>query len=239
MKFGYLKTAIEKKLVNSFVNETLTNDLKTFKQLVLKSAPTKKLFFIYDTINENLGMDKVSASLLVDEIIKESKGITIPEKHFLKLAKWVNNDLKVSEYHNIDQILNTNLQKIEETVESKKLVIENLTKTKKIVKEGISKLPLSSVSKIMNSTANQYLNKLDESTKKEVLSIFKQDEKVLTENFKTEKKEVLKKLDEMINSSSEDELKTRLNETKERIKSTQFNFNEFVKIKELNKQLVL
>ena len=91
----------------------------------------------------------------------------------------------------------------------------------------------------MNSTANQYLNKLDESTKKEVLSIFKQDEKVLTENFKTEKKEVLKKLDEMINSSSEDELKTRLNETKERIKSTQFNFNEFVKIKELNKQLVL
>jgi hypothetical protein len=239
MKFGYLKTAIEKKLVNSFVNETLTNDLKTFKQLVLKSTPTKKLFFIYDKLNENLGIDKESASLLVDEIIKESKGITIPEKHFLKLAKWVNNDLKVSEYHNIDQILNTNLQKIEETVESKKLVIENLTKTKKIVKEGISKLPLSSVSKIMNSTANQYLNKLDESTKKEVLSIFKQDEKVLTENFKTEKKEVLKKLDEMINSSSEDELKTRLNETKERIKSTQFNFNEFVKIKELNKQLVL
>jgi 5'-deoxynucleotidase YfbR-like HD superfamily hydrolase len=239
MKFGYLKTAIEKKLVNSFVNETLTNDLKTFKQLVLKSTPTKKLFFIYDKLNENLGMDKESASLLVDEIIKESKGITIPEKHFLKLSKWVNNDLKVSEYHNIDQILNTNLQKIEETVESKKLVIENLTKTKKIVKEGISKLPLSSVSKIMNSTANQYLNKLDESTKKEVLSIFKQDEKVLTENFKTEKKEVLKKLDEMINSSSEDELKTRLNETKERIKSTQFNFNEFVKIKELNKQLVL
>ena len=91
----------------------------------------------------------------------------------------------------------------------------------------------------MNSTANQYLNKLDESTKKEVLSIFKQDETVLIENFKTEKKEVLKKLDEMINSSSEDELKTRLNETKERIKSTQFNFNEFVKIKELNKQLVL
>ena len=51
----------------------------------------------------------------------------------------------------------------------------------------------------MNSTANQYLNKLDESTKKEVLSIFKQDETVLIENFKTEKKEVLKKLDEMIN----------------------------------------
>jgi|688.fasta_scaffold260631_4 hypothetical protein len=239
MKFGYLKTAIERKLVNSFVTESLTNDLKTFKQLVLKSTPTKKLFFIYDKLNENLGIDKESASLLVDEIIKESKGITIPEKHFLKLAKWVNNDLKVSEYHNIDQILNTNLQNIEETVESKKLVIENLTKTKKVIKEGISKLPLSSVSKIMNSTANQYLNKLDESTKKEVLSIFKQDETVLIENFKTEKKEVLTKLDEMINSSSEDELKTKLNETKERIKSTQFNFNEFVKLKELNKQLVL
>ena len=40
-------------------------------------------------------------------------------------------------------------------------------------------------------------------------------------------------------SSSEEELKTKLNETKERISSTQFNFNEFVKIKELNKQLVL
>ena len=75
MKFGYLKTAIERKLVNSFVNESLTNDLKTFKQLVLKSTPTKKLFFIYDKLNENLGMDKESASLLVDEIIKESKGI--------------------------------------------------------------------------------------------------------------------------------------------------------------------
>jgi hypothetical protein len=36
MKFGLYKTAIEKKLVNSFVSENLTKDMKQFKRLQQK-----------------------------------------------------------------------------------------------------------------------------------------------------------------------------------------------------------
>jgi len=238
MKFGLYKTAIEKKLVNSFVSENLTKDMKQFKDLVLNSEETKTLFFIYDKLNENLGLDKDSANILVDEVIKETKDIIIPNNHLEKLNKWLNNELSESEYSHIDKILNTNINKIEDRIESRKIVVENLMKEKQ-TKKTTPKLPISSLKKIANSVASKYLSNLDESTQKEVISLLKENEDVLKIKFNEEKEQVISKLNSLIESETEEETKKKINETKEKVTSTIFSVNELIKIKELNSHLVL
>lgn len=238
MKFGLYKTAIEKKLVNSFVSENLTKDMKQFKDLVLNSEETKTLFFIYDKLNENLGLDKDSANILVDEVIKETKDIIIPNNHLEKLNKWLKNELSESEYSHIDKILNTNINKIEDRIESRKIVVENLMKEKQ-TKKTAPKLPISSLKKIANSVASKYLSNLDESTQKEVISLLKENEDVLKIKFNEEKEQVISKLNSLIESETEEETKKKINETKEKVTSTIFSVNELIKIKELNSHLVL
>jgi hypothetical protein len=238
MKFGLYKTAIEKKLVNSFVSENLTKDMKQFKDLVLNSEETKTLFFIYDKLNENLGLDKDSANILVDEVIKETKDIIIPNNHLEKLNKWLKNELSESEYSHIDKILNTNINKIEDRIESRKIVVENLMKEKQ-TKKTTPKLPISSLKKIANSVASKYLSNLDESTQKEVISLLKENEDVLKIKFNEEKEQVISKLNSLIESETEEETKKKINETKEKVTSTIFSVNELIKIKELNSHLVL
>jgi hypothetical protein len=238
MKFGLYKTAIEKKLVNSFVSENLTKDMKQFKDLVLNSEETKTLFFIYDKLNENLGLDKDSANILVDEVIKETKDIIIPNNHLEKLNKWLKNELSESEYSHIDKILNTNINKIEDRIESRKIVVENLMKEKQ-TKKTTPKLPISSLKKIANSVASKYLSNLDESTQKEVISLLKENEDVLEIKFNEEKEQVISKLNSLIESETEEETKKKINETKEKVTSTIFSVNELIKIKELNSHLVL
>ena len=238
MKFGLYKTAIEKKLVNSFVNENLTKDMKKFKDLVLKSEETKTLFFIYDKLNENLGLDKESANVLVDEVIKETKDIIIPDNHIEKLNVWLKDELTESNYSHIDQILNGSIKKIEDRVESRKIVVENLMKEKQVKKET-PKLPISSLKKIANSVASKYLSNLDESTKKEVISLLKENEEVLVTKFNEEKEQVISKLNSLIESETEEDTKKKINETKDKVSSTNFSVNELIKIKELNSQLVL
>ena len=238
MKFGLYKTAIEKKLVNSFVSENLTKDMKRFKDLVLNSEETKTLFFIYDKLNENLGLDKDSANILVDEVIKETKDIIIPNNHLEKLNKWLKNELSESEYSHIDKILNTNINKIEDRIESRKIVVENLMKEKQ-TKKTTPKLPISSLKKIANSVASKYLSNLDESTQKEVISLLKENEDVLEIKFNEEKEQVISKLNSLIESETEEETKKKINETKEKVTSTIFSVNELIKIKELNSHLVL
>jgi len=238
MKFGYYKTAIEKKLVNSFVNENLTNDMKKFKKLVLGSSPTKTLFFIYDKLNENLGLDKETANMLIDEVIKETKDITIPDSHLQKLNEWLKEELNESNYSNIDKILNTGFKNIEEKIESKKILIETLMKKKELVKET-NKLPISSLKKVANSVAKNYLQNLDEDTRKEVISLINENGEVLNNKFDDYKTEVISKLNSLIESETDNDTKNKINETKEKIASTNFSIDEFIKIKELNSQLVI
>ena len=238
MKFGIYKTAIEKKLVNSFVNENLTNDMKKFKKLVLGSAPTKTMFFIYDKLNENLGLDKESANMLIEEVIRETKDIVIPESHLQKLNSWLKKELGESNYSYIDQVLNSGLKNIEEKIESKKTLIENLMKNKETIKES-AKLPLSSLTKVANSVANKYLSNLDESTRKEVVSLINEDSQILNNKFEEYKNEVINKLNTLIESETEQDTKIKIYETKEKIVSSKFSVDEFLKIKELNSQIVL
>ena len=46
MKFGSIKSKIEKILTESYLNETLKDQMFVFDQLVLKNRNVKKLYFL-------------------------------------------------------------------------------------------------------------------------------------------------------------------------------------------------
>ena len=239
MRFGFIKTAIEQKLTKSFVNETISEDMKTFKKLVLKSPSTKKMYYIYDKLNESLGIDKEGAEMMVDELIKEAKNIEIPYKNVILIAEWVNNNFERTEYNDIDNLIYSKLTLIEDKVESKKNVIESLMSSKKVVSENKTKLPISSLAKIADNTAKKYLASLDESVQKEVIELLKSDKVKLNKNFNKEQKIVLEKLNNIKKSETDESVITTLNETINKIKNTKFSTVELVKLKELSKTLIV
>jgi preprotein translocase subunit SecA len=50
MKFGKLKSKIENKLIESYKNDTIKNDMSKFNSLVLKNKNVSKLFYLYDEL---------------------------------------------------------------------------------------------------------------------------------------------------------------------------------------------
>jgi len=237
MKFGILKTAIENKMVNSFAKNELTENFKTFRKTILGNSKLKKLYFIYDKLNENLGVDQTTASIILEELSNEIKSIKLTESEITKIKKWVGNSLNENNYSNIDNYLHTTLSEIEKKSESKIKILENLQKTKKVISE--SKLPISSLLKIANNNANEFLKNLSEGDKKEVMSLLKESDTNIKEKFESLKTEATEKLNSIMNESTDENLKQTINETIKSIQNKKPSTVELIKLKELYNNILL
>lgn len=237
MKFGILKTAIENKMVNSFAKNELTENFKTFKKTILGNSKLKKLYFIYDKLNENLGVDQTTASIILEELSNEVKSIKLNESEVIKIKKWVGNNLNENNYLNIDNYLFSTISEIETKSESKIKILENLQKSKKVVSE--SKLPISSLLKIANNNANEYLKNLNEEEKKEVMSLLKESDNDIKEKFESLKTEATEKLNSIMNESTDENLKQTINETIKSIQNKKPSTVELIKLKELYNNIIL
>jgi hypothetical protein len=237
MKFGILKTAIENKMVNSFAKNELTENFKTFRKTILGNSKLKKLYFIYDKLNENLGVDQTTASIILEELSNEIKSIKLTESEITKIKKWVGNSLNENNYSDIDNYLHTTLSEIEKKSESKIKILENLQKTKKVISE--SKLPISSLLKIANNNANEFLKNLSEGDKKEVMSLLKESDTNIKEKFESLKTEATEKLNSIMNESTDENLKQTINETIKSIQNKKPSTVELIKLKELYNNILL
>ena len=237
MKFGILKTAIENKMVNSFAKNELTENFKTFRKTILGNSKLKKLYFIYDKLNENLGVDQTTASIILEELSNEIKSIKLTESEITKIKKWVGNSLNENNYLDIDNYLHTTLSEIEKKSESKIKILENLQKTKKVISE--SKLPISSLLKIANNNANEFLKNLSEGDKKEVMSLLKESDTNIKEKFESLKTEATEKLNSIMNESTDENLKQTINETIKSIQNKKPSTVELIKLKELYNNILL
>ena len=84
-------------------------------------------------------------------------------------------------------------------------------KTKKVISE--SKLPISSLLKIANNNANEFLKNLSEGDKKEVMSLLKESDTDIKEKFESLQTEATEKLNSIMNESTDENLKETINET--------------------------
>lgn len=235
MKFGAIKTLVESRLIKSFVEKKLDKDMKFFKNTLLEDKSFKRLYFIYDTLKENKGLDKETATYMVDDLVTEAKSLKISESTKIKIEKWTRTIVKENNYSTIDDLIYGDTLIPEKKSIAKKEIIESITK-KPIIKESKKVVPIKTMIKIANKAAEKKLSELNESDREKVLFLLKSDPS--EEQFKSLKESTVIEIEKLI-SESDDELKITLRETKDRIGSSNYSKKEYIKLIQLNQGLIL
>jgi hypothetical protein len=227
MTFGQIKSAIEKSLVESYKNQSnFKKTLREFKHNILENKSFSKLYSIYDDLYKPQGLSKEDAELFLNE------GIEIV-RHLVDKTQ-LPNGVGISEnvYSDLDNLVYFKNVNLSERVQSKKRIIETLMKTKTNVNETV-KIPLKSMVNIANQTVQSYLETLDESTKVEVFHLMATSKDDLEKEFQTIKESTIEKLVVISEKESEKDMKTKLNETIEKIKSENFDLMNYIRLKQL------
>ena len=232
MTFGKVKSIIENRLIETYTNEVeFKKSLKEFKHNVLNNKTMSKLYSLYDQLSTPQGLNETDAKDFLEE------GVSLIQKLLtnVKLPKTLSESVE-NKYSDIDSLVYTNKLNLLERVNSKKNIVNVLTSTKEVVKESIN-IPLKSMVKIANQTLTNYIENLDESSKKEFIQLMSEDTKTLEGKFETIRESAITKLNTLLEKEEEFELKTKLSETIDRLKSEKFDQLNFLKLKTLEESI--
>ena len=237
MKIGVLKSRVEKLLSESYGKGTFKEEIKNFNRNVLSNKNISKLFFLYDELSTNKGYDQKLAEDFVFESITMFENIInkTDKKDLEKLKKWVISVNSHNQYTDIDNLFynSSDVLHLENKIRSKKVIVEGLKKTAINENKETILLPLSSMVKVANKTIEDFVSNLNESEKKELNSLLKEDESVLVELFQNLKDEAVVKLIVVLEGESDESVKNTINETIDNIKSKKFDRLEYFKLKNL------
>lgn len=232
MTFGKVKSIIENRLIETYTNEVeFKKSLKEFKHNVLNNKTMSKLYSLYDQLSTPQGLNETDAKDFLEE------GVSLIQKLLtnVKLPKTLSESVE-NKYSDIDSLVYTNKLNLLERVNSKKNIVSVLTSTKEMVKESIN-IPLKSMVKIANQTLTNYIENLDESSKKEFIQLMSEDTKTLEGKFETIRESAITKLNTLLEKEEEFELKTKLSETIDRLKAEKFDQLNFLKLKTLEESI--
>jgi hypothetical protein len=238
MKFGKLKSKIENKLVESYKNETIKTDMSKFNSLVLKNKNISKLFYLYDELNSNKGLNESIANEYINQSITIYENTTnkITSNTIKQINEWVVGIESNDSYDVIDNLFSTGITKLEEKITSKKTILETITKSPKETKEVV-KIPFKTMVSIANKTINGYVNNLTESDQKKLKALLSSDENELKEKYTTLKESVISKLGKIQESEEDKEVDQRINETIEKITNESFDTLNYLKLQQLNEKI--
>jgi len=238
MKFGNLKSKIEQKLIESYRVDSFNNEMKIFKKLVLENKKISSIYFLYDELMSNKGLKNVDiANEFINECIKIYENninkITLREWNLLK--NWVGNIDTQNEYLLVDNLIDSDILQIENKILSKKTLVETLMKSKKQKTDNIN-LPLKTLVNVANTTINKYIEQLDETSRKQLKDILKEDDVTLESNYSQVKNEVISKLDSL-KSNTDNETIDKINESIVKITNEKFDKLNYFRLKTLNESI--
>jgi len=231
MTLGNIISRINKKLVESYTQDSIKKEIKTFSKLVLENKSFSKIYSIYSDLSQNLGLSKEDSIEYVNE------GVRIINSHknnnFTEIDKWIKNVVCENDYSDIDNLVySADLKKV---VDSKKKLSESLQKQKTIF-EGV-RLPLSTMVQVANKQIESFVETLSESERKEFVELLSKDETSLNEDFNGLKEKTIEKLQEMKNTVEDSEVKNKIQETINKVEKEVSGRIEFVKMKQLLESL--
>lgn len=232
MTFGEVKSVIEESLIQSYKDsKNFKNVLKEFHHNILTNKSLSKLYSLYDDLTTEKGMSESEAKEYLEEGISTIKSILKESK----LPRFTSTKSE-NKYKDLDTLVYTKNINISERIKSKKTLLENLMKPSKNNQETIN-IPLNSMVSIANQTLKNFVENMDESTKKEFFKVLKSDQKDLEKEFSSLKENTIKKLETLLENQEEFELKTKISETIDRLKLEEFNQMNFLKISSLEKSI--
>lgn len=237
MKFGIIKSKIEKILTESYLNETLKDQMFVFDQLVLKNKNVKKLYFLYDELSSNKGMEKNLAENFINEctIVFENTVNKITKNQFKELELWTSGVKTKNTYENIDNLFSSNVALLENKLKSRNLISENLQKKSEDVIELNG--DLNSLVEVGNKTINDYLSTLSESEKLKIKNVLKESDDKLQVKFDLLKETVVEKLTELKENESNNEVVEKIDLTIKKVQNENYDKLNYLKLKELEKEL--
>ena len=231
MTFGKIKSIIENSLIESYQNEKdFKKSLKEFKHNVLNNKTMSKLYSLYDQLSTPQGLSESDSKEFLEE------GITLIQKLVSDIKPPMVLETVENKYSDIDSLVYTNKLDLLERVNSKKNIIKLISSKNEIVKESIN-IPIKTMVSIANQTLNNYIENLDENSKKEFLQIISEDIQSLETKFETIRESAIVKLNLMLENEEEFEMKTKLSETIDRIKLEKFDQLNFLKLKTLESSI--
>ena len=238
MKFGKLKSKIENKLVESYKNGTIKSDMSKFNSLVLKNKNVSKLFYLYDELTSNRGLNESIANEYINQSITfyENTINKINPNDLKDLNAWLEGTEYNNEYDVVDELFSTGITKLEEKITSKKTILETITKSPKEEKEVVN-IPLKTMVGIANKTIRDYVSNLSESDQKKIKTILSSNEDELKEKYNSLKESVISKLEKIQESEQDKEVGNAINETIEKVSSESFDKLTYLKLQELNNNL--
>jgi hypothetical protein len=236
--FGILKSKIENVLLESYSKDTFKQELKTFKKLVIENKNVSKLFYLYDELSSPKALSESYCTEYINECIKiyENTVNKLKQSDIKELNTWVGNKKIENNYTDIDTLFSSDVLTIESKIKSRKVIAESLRKLPITKTEGID-LPLSTMVSVANKTIKSYIDGLNESDKKELISLLSEDDTTLNEKYNTLKEGVVTKLTEMKNSSTDSTMQTRIGDTISKVISEKYDKLTYFKLKNLKENL--
>jgi hypothetical protein len=232
MTFGKIKSAIEKNLLESYKNEQeFKKSLREFNHNILENKSISKIYSLYDQLTTPQGLTESDAKEYLEE------GINLIQKLIVgvKLPKTISENID-NKYSDLDTVVYTNKINLLERVQCKKNIVSNLTKKSQVVSESIN-IPIKSMISIGNKNLNEYIENLDEDTKREFLQLVSEDSSSIVAKFNTLRESTTNKLQLMVETESDDEMKNKLSETINTIKTEKFDYLTYLKLKTLEQSI--
>lgn len=232
MTFGEVKSIIEESLIESYKDsKNFRSVMKEFHTNILTNKSLSKLYSLYDDLSSEKSLSEKEAKEYLEEGISLIRVIL----ENAKLPKFSSKKID-NKYKDLDTLVYTKNLNISERVSAKNNLITNLTKSPNSLKESIN-LPLTSMVSVANQTLKNYIETMDESTKKDFFKVIKSDQNDLEKEFGTIKESAINKLQIILEGENEFELKTKISETIDRLKNEEFNQMNFVRISSLEKSI--
>jgi hypothetical protein len=237
MKFGILKSKIEKLLAESYTNNTFKKELSNFKKLVLENKNISKVFYLYDELNSNKGLNESMVETFINECSStyEKTIVKIKTSEISLIKEWVKNIKSDNVYNHIDDLFSDSVLTIESRIKSKTLIKESLKKTPTTKKETL-KVPVKSMISIANKTIVDYLNTLNESDKEELIKLLSENDDNLSKEFPSLQESVISKL-ESLKEGVDEETKVKITDTITKVKSEKYDKLSYYKLKGLKENL--
>ena len=232
MTFGTVKSLIEKNLLESYKNENeFKKTLREFKHNVLSNKAMSKAYAIYDQLSSPQGLSEQDAKDFIEEGISLLNKILPSIKLPISLSEKTENN-----YTEIDTLVYSQGVNLLERVNAKKNILNVITSVKENIKESIN-IPISSMVAVANQTVNSYILSLDEISKKEFFQIVSEDTKSLETKFETIRESAISKLESLQNNEDSQDIKLKISETIEKVKSEKFDQLNFLRLKNLEESI--
>lgn len=217
---------IEELLVNSYVSETTSIELKNFKKLVLEDKNISSMFHLYTELSNKKGLDSTTADLYISESLRQIDKI-VSKLKTQRVEYWVKDIVVENKYQNIDNLVYNSPDRIMENIESRKTLISFLSESPE-VKNHVN-LPMETVLNIANKSIEGYIENLDESSKKDLTKVLMTEDVELSKEFDELKTKTVKMLSN-INESLDEITTKKLQETIESVKNEIYSKINYVRL---------